>query len=158
MEKTMVEEFSEMYRAPNNPQRRKRLPRPEPKVFHVYGEGAGRHGKGSGFAWVKVATGKKYVKWMDGLTKEEAEYRGVIAVLEYVGEGSRVLIWLDSPTVSKQVMYPLPLDDSRLKGLLSKVLGLEDEKRLCGVESMTISRSENLAAELLDSVRSARRK
>jgi|HubBroStandDraft_5_1064220.scaffolds.fasta_scaffold115549_2 ribonuclease HI len=154
----MDEEFSEMYRAPNNPQRRKRLPRPEPKVFHVHGEGAGRHGKGSGFAWVKPITGKKQMKWVDGLTKEEAEYKAVIAVLEYVGEGSRVQIRMDSATVSKQITYPLPVRDPRLNALLSEALKLEDEKWLSGVEAMTISRSQNLAAKLFDSAKLARRK
>jgi ribonuclease HI len=137
---------------------RKPPPQPKPKVFHVYGRGAGRDGKGSGFAWVKVETGKNHAEWMDGLTKEEAEYRGLIAALDYVGEGSTVLFLMDSQTVSNQFMYPLPVGDPRLNALLSKATDLEGEKWLSVAGATTISRGQNLAAELLDSAKSARRK
>jgi RNA recognition motif-containing protein len=137
--------------------RRKPWRLPEPKIFHVYGESAERDGKGSGFAWVRVGTGKNHFEWMDGLTKEEAEWRGLISALDYVGEGSRVRFFMDSPTVSKQITYPLPISNPRLNALLSKACDLEGEKWLSGVEAMTISRSANLAAKLLDA-KSARRK
>jgi ribonuclease HI len=80
--------------------------------------------------WVKPITGKKQMKGVDGLTKEEAEYKAVIAVLEYVGESSRVQIRMDSATMSKQITYPLPVRDPRLNALLSEALKLENEKCL----------------------------
>ncbi len=139
------------------PRPRNPPPQPKPKVFHVYGEGAGRDGKGSGFAWVKVETGRSQVEWVDGLTKEEAEYRGLTAALDYVGEGSTVLFLMDSPTVSNQFMYPLHVSDPRLNALLSKATDLEREKWLSVAGATTISRGLNLAAELLDSRRPTRR-
>ena len=138
--------------------RRKIAAAAEAKIFHVYGEGKGRDSKGSGFAWIKVDTRKNHVEWVDGLAKEEAEWHGLIAALDYVGEGSRVRILMDSPIVSRQITYPLPISNPRLNALLSEALKLEDEKWLSGVEAKTIPRSKNLAAALIDSVKSARPK
>lgn len=117
------------------------------KVFHVYGEGAGPDGIGSGFAWVKVDTGKNHVERIDGLTKEEAEYMGLIGALEYVGDGSAVEILLDSQVVCDQFMYPFPVNDPRLNALLSKACDLEEEKDL-DVQARSIPRKKNQAAKL----------
>ncbi len=134
-----------------------RRPRkPRLKTFHVYGEGAGSNGIGSGFAWVMLDTGKKQVEWVDGLTKEEAEYEGLIAALEYVGDGSTVEIRLDAPVVCDQFMYLFPVNDPRLKALLTKACDLEKEKDL-GVQTRSILRKRNLAAELFDAARSQSR-
>jgi ribonuclease HI len=92
------------------------------------------------------------------LTKEEAEYKALIEALDCVGQGSTVLFLMDSPTVSNQFMYPLPVSDPRLNALLSKATNLEREKWLNVAGATTISRSQNLAAELLDSRRPGRRK
>jgi ribonuclease HI len=123
------------------------------KTFHVYGESAGPDGIGSGFVWIKLDTGKKRVEWVDGLTKEQAEYRGLIAALEYVGDGSTVRIWMDSSVVSDQFTYPLLINDPRINALLSKACDLERDKGL-HVETRSISRKRNLAARLFDAARS----
>jgi ribonuclease HI len=134
----------------NDEQHKKSLPLPQLRVFHVCGAGARPDGTCSGFAWVMLRTGKKETQWVDGLTKEEAEYLGLIAVLEYVGEGKRVMIWMDSPIVSGQFNYPVPVKDKRLDVLLSKARRLEEEKWL-RVETQPIRRKGNLAAvELFD--------
>jgi hypothetical protein len=123
------------------------------KTFHVYGEGCGPNGIGSGFAWIKVDTGKTQVEWLNGLTKEQAEYRGLIAVFENVGDGIRVRIWMDLPVVCDQFTYPLLINDPLINALLSKACDLEQEKDL-HVETRSIQLARNLAARLFDAARS----
>jgi ribonuclease HI len=123
------------------------------KTFHVYGESARPNGVGSGYAWVMADTGKKQVERVDGLTKEEAEYEGLIAALEYVGDGSTVQICMDAPEVCDQFMYPFPVNDPRLNALLSKACNLEKEKAL-EVQTRSILQRRNLAAELFDAAMS----
>ena len=78
------------------------------KTFYVYGEGVGPNGIASGFCWLKEDTRKHQLKWMAGLTKEKAEYRGLIGALEYVGDGSTVDICMGSAEVAHQFNYPFP--------------------------------------------------
>ena len=123
------------------------------KIFHVYGEGAGPNGSGSGFAWTKVDTGKKQVRRIGGLTKEEAEYMALIGALEYVGDGSTVEVCVDSPVVSDQFMYSFSVSNPRLNALLSKACELEKEKDLT-VRTRSVPRKQNLAAKLFSARKS----
>lgn len=138
--------FPEMNISENNRRLSKPLEGEKLKNFHVYGQGADPNGI-SGFAWVKVDTGKRRVESRVGLTKEEAEFMGLIAALEYVGDGSTVRIWMDSQVVCDLFTSPLFADFPHLNALLSRACDLEQEKEL-RVETRRISRRQNMAAEL----------
>ena len=72
------------------------------KTFHIDGAGAGPDGLNSGYAFVYLGTGIQRVRRNDGMTNNQAEYSGLIAVLKYVAAGSQVSIYTDSELVCKQ--------------------------------------------------------
>lgn len=119
------------------------------KEFHIDGAGSQPGGTGSGTAWVKLGTDRQRVEWMDGLTNNQAEYGALIAVLEYVHEGSSVRIFSDSQLIVEQFNRRYAVRDPKLVRLLAKVRRLEQEKEL-DVELLWIPRGQNLAGKLLE--------
>jgi ribonuclease HI len=119
------------------------------KVFHIDGAGARPDGAGSGFAWVRLGTDRQYVRWVDGLTNNAAEYRGLISVLEYLAEGSRARIYTDSQVVCQQFNGKWAVNDQKLISLLSVARELIEEKCL-HVDVKWLPREQNLAGKLLE--------
>jgi ribonuclease HI len=119
------------------------------KVFHIDGAGARPDGTGSGFGWVRLGTDKQRVRWVDGLTNNQAEYRGLISVLEYLAVGSCALIRTDSQLLCEQFNHRWAVNDPQLLGLLSDARDLIGEKEL-DIEVRWIPREENVAGKLLD--------
>jgi ribonuclease HI len=137
----------------NGGMERKRCQKRGAKVFYIDGAGSGPDGTGSGFGWVRPFTGKQRITWIDGLTSNEAEYRGLLGVLKYVACGSCVLILTDSQLVANQFTGKFGVYEPRLRRLLDKAKTLVAEKEL-DVEVRWIRRTRNLAGCLMD--RSAR--
>jgi hypothetical protein len=127
----------------------KRLKWPTIKTFHIYGQGAGLNRTGSGFAWIQFDTGKQHFERVDRVTKPEAEFMGLISVLEQMAEGSWAHIWLSSPFVRDLFTYSLPGDEPRINALLTEASDLEVAKNL-RVETLSIPGQRNLAADLFD--------
>jgi ribonuclease HI len=86
------------------------------KIFYVDGAGRDVHGKGSGFAWVRKDKEKQRVRWIDGLTNNQAEYWALIDVLRYLACGSRAVIFTDSQLVAYQFSGEYRVHNSQLKG------------------------------------------
>lgn len=58
----------------------------ESKTIKMFFDGAGcrPNGEGSGFAWTCPDSNEKLVRRVSGLTNNQAEYRGFLALLEHV--------------------------------------------------------------------------
>jgi ribonuclease HI len=119
------------------------------KTFHIDGAGARPDGTGSGFGWVRLGTNKQRIKRVDGLTNNQAEYRGLISVLEFLAVGSCALIRTDSQLLCEQFNRRWAVNDPHLARLLSDARELIREKKI-DVEVRWISREENVAGKLLD--------
>jgi ribonuclease HI len=119
------------------------------KTFHIDGSGEAPDGKGSGWGFVYEDRNLERVKRIDHLTNNEAEYHALIAVLNYVGRGSSVLIFTDSALVSNQFNGKFRVNEPRLKRLLDEAKMLMEERDL-EVEVKWIPRERNLAGKLLD--------
>ena len=135
-------------------QRGSRRPGRKRKRFHVCGVGARPDGTGSGFAWVCLDTTESHVEWKANLTKEQAEYRAIIAVLGIAGldwhEDNRVEIHTDSYIVAQQLRSDDPKLDKDVEGLFQgKTEDFTIEKELI-IQAQWIPTDDNLATELLE--------
>jgi ribonuclease HI len=119
------------------------------KVFHIDGAGERPDGTGSGFAWVRLDRDEDRVRYTDGLTNNQAEYRGLIAVLKYLLPGSSAQILTDSQLVCEQFNNRWAVHDPDLRALLQKARDLIEDKEL-EIRVRWIPRGENLAGKLLD--------
>lgn len=119
------------------------------KVFHIDGAGSRPDGTGSGFAWTRLGTDKQRVRWLDGLTNNQAEYYGLLSVLQYVAVGSCAQILTDSQLVCEQFNGRWAVNDAQLIRLLEEARDLIEEKEL-EIELKWIPREKNLAGNLLD--------
>jgi ribonuclease HI len=100
-----------------------------------------------------VDTGETHIEWRDGLTKEAAEYRAIIAAVRIsdveFNDYTNVVVRTDSEIVARHFTAANPGMDKALEELYRKVYAVSDAK-LLEVEVESIPRSENLAAKLLD--------
>jgi ribonuclease HI len=119
-----------------------------PVRIYIDGAGSRPDGKGSGFAWVREATGEKKVHHEDGLTNNEAEYRGLIAALNELPEGSTAQIFTDSMLVFGQFDGRFKVLSRSLAALLAEVRAVIERKKL-NVTVSWIPRQENLAGKLI---------
>jgi ribonuclease HI len=120
----------------------------EMKTFHIDGAGPRPDGTGSGFAWVRLDRDEQRVKWVDGMTSNQAEYRGLLSVLKYLSSGSIARIYTDSQLVCEQFNHRWAVHDLDLRALLQKARDLIEYKEL-SVQVRWIPREENLAGKLL---------
>jgi ribonuclease HI len=119
------------------------------KRFHIDGAGPRPDGTGSGFGWVRLDRDHQQIKRMDGLTSNQAEYRGLISVLKYLAPGSNARIYTDSQLVCEQFNNRWRVYNPELRALLERARDLIEEKELT-VCVKWIPREENLAGKLLD--------
>jgi ribonuclease HI len=96
-----------------------------------------------------LGTDKQRVKRVDGLTNNQAEYWGLIAVLQYLAEGSCAVIRTDSQLLCEQFNSRWAVNDAQLLALLSDARKLIREKKL-DIDVRWIPREENVAGKLLD--------
>lgn len=118
--------------------------------IRVFTDGAGARldGKGSGYAFLCPDTGEKQVIPENGLTNNQAEYKGVILALESVSKGSIVEICSDSQVVCAQLNGQFRVRDPKLTELRQLVREIVARKNL-DVRFVWIPRAENLAGKLL---------
>lgn len=117
------------------------------RVF-VDGAGARFDGKGSAYAFFRPDTGEKQIIREDGLTNNQAEYKGVILVLETFPSASTVEVRTDSQVVCAQLNGQYKVRDPKLASLLGTVKEVIQRKNLT-VRFVWIPRAENLAGKLL---------
>jgi hypothetical protein len=88
--------------------------------IYVDGSGMRPGGTGSGYAWVNRTTGYQYVKRIDGLTNNEAEYGGLLSAVEHLTIGASAEIFSDSQLVCCQFHGKWAVRDPRLEALLRR--------------------------------------
>jgi ribonuclease HI len=122
----------------------------EKQTIVIYTDGAGCRpdGKGSGFAWVRLDTGVKTRIREDGLTNNQAEYRGIKAALESVDENSTVEIRSDAENVCCQLKGERRTLDQNLVRLRDQILEISEKHNL-SVSFIWVPRNENLAGKFL---------
>jgi ribonuclease HI len=120
----------------------------EPIRVFVDGAGARLDGKGSAYAFFRPDTGEKQVIREDGLTNNQAEYRGIILVLETFPNASTVEVRTDSQVVCAQLNGQYKVRDPKLALLLETVKDVIQRKNLA-VQFLWVPRAENLAGKLL---------
>lgn len=119
-----------------------------PIQIYFDGSGCRPNGEGSGFAWVRRDTSQRHVEREKGLTNNQAEYRGFLAALQQMPDGSDVEVFSDSQLICSQFTGDFRVKDSELQDLLSKVQAMIASKRL-KVTLQWVPRSQNLAGKLL---------
>jgi ribonuclease HI len=123
---------------------------PTAKPVRMYFDGAGcrPNGEGSGFAWLCPDTNQRQIERVPGLTNNQAEYKGFLAALQNVPEGSIVEMLSDSQLVCSQFAGQYRVKDGALQKLLADVIALISTKRLT-VTLTWVPRNQNLAGKLL---------
>jgi ribonuclease HI len=122
----------------------------ESKALKMFFDGAGcrPNGEGSGFAWICPDSNEKQIQRVPGLTNNQAEYRGFLAVLKQVPADSVVEIFSDSQLICSQFSGQYRVRDEALQTLLSEVRAVIGNKSL-KVTLIWVPRSQNLAGKLL---------
>ena len=118
--------------------------------YVAYFDGAGMRpdGTGSGYSWHIENNGIKMVQRMDGLTSNQAEYRGLLSLVKHLPEGTKATLYSDSQLVVSQVNKVWAVRDPELKRLLYLVRDAIQERHL-KVTLKWVPRKENRAGKLL---------
>lgn len=119
--------------------------------FRIHVDGAGQRpdGAGSGYARYNETTGEQRAKRVDGLTNNEAEYRGLIYALLNVPRGSELEIFSDSQLMVNQFCGNFAVRNPNLASLLKRAREIIQERQLT-VTLTWVPREQNLAGRLLD--------
>jgi ribonuclease HI len=117
----------------------------------VYTDGAGCRpdGSGSGYCYLIEDTGKSSVKWVDGLTNNQAEWRGLRYALYNVPLRSTVYVRSDSELMVNQFNRTYAIRDPSLRELDRQVRKVIRKRRL-KVTLGWVGRALNLAGKLLE--------
>lgn len=120
-------------------------------VFKVYIDGAGMRpdGTGSAYAYFNQTTGKRSVRYVDGLTNNQAEYRGLIFALRNLPVGSVADIFTDSQLLHRQYNQEWNVNDVDLQNLLDRAVEIIRERHLT-VTLHWVGRKANLAGPILE--------
>jgi ribonuclease HI len=120
----------------------------------VFVDGAGMRpdGTGSGYGWVNETTSEKYFKWVDGLTNNQAEYRGLLYALCSLPKGAKADISSDSELMVCQFNRRWKVRDPALQQLLDRVRSVIIRRNL-RVNLTWVPRQQNRAGELLERAR-----
>ena len=118
------------------------------KVFYFDCAGANRHGRGSGFAWIRTDKEAQQVIWVDRRTKNKAGYGALLDILRYLAPGSRAVIFTDYELLLRQFSWRSRVDEDTLHIYLMRARAIMEAKAL-DIELRSIPRKENLARKLL---------
>jgi ribonuclease HI len=118
-------------------------------TFHIDGSGVGRDGKRSAWAWVRLDRDQQDFEWVDGLTKNQAVYGALLALVRYLAARREAVVYTDSKLVCDQFNRKRDAHDWRLRDALLMTRSEINLKDLT-VWVRWIPRSENLARRLLD--------
>ncbi len=119
-----------------------------PLTVFVDGAGSRPDGTGSGFAWICSTTKEQRIEHVPGLTNNQAEYRGFIAALASLADGTCADMFSDSEVLCCQFNGTYKVHDPDLASLLSQAQSLIKEKML-SVTLQWVPRARNLAGRLL---------
>ena len=115
----------------------------------VYFDGSGckPDGKGSGFAWISIP-GERHIERKDGLTNNQAEYRGFISALTALSDNASAEMFSDSQVVCCQFNGLYKVGNSTLAELLSAARSIVEQRKL-KITLTWVPRDRNLAGRLL---------
>ena len=127
-----------------------KTPETKAKPIRIFTDGSGCRpdGKGSSIAWFREDTGQKQILREDGLTNNQAEYRGILAALESLPVGAEVEILTDSENTCFQLRGQRRVLNPTLIKLYDAINALVQKQRLKIVFTW-IPRRENLAGKLI---------
>ena len=130
---------------------RQKVPKARNAVSIIFIDGAGRRpdGTGSGYAWLNRATGRQQVKWEDGLTNNQAEFRALLYALETRPMGTEVKIHSDSQLLVAQFQKDWTVKNPELEDLLLQAREIIRERHLT-VTLSWVPRDRNPAGKLLE--------
>jgi len=126
-------------------------PTANPKIIRkIFVDGAGCRpdGKGSKFAWTCPETGEKHIECLDGLTNNQAEYRGLVGALDSLPLGTKAEVFSDSLLMCSQFNGEFKVNDPSLSDLLEKARAIIARNKL-KITLQWIRRAQNLAGKLL---------
>jgi ribonuclease HI len=132
------------------PQQEMFEPEKQELPVRIYTDGAGGRpdGKGSGYAFLRTDTGEKQATREDGLTNNQAEYKGILMAFESLPKGFVVEICTDSEIICSQLNGQYKVRDPKLLALWNSVQEVIRRKNL-RVKFVWVPRAENLAGKLL---------
>jgi ribonuclease HI len=118
--------------------------------IQIFTDGAGARpdGKGSGYAFIRTDTSEKQATREDGLTNNQAEYKGILMALESLSKGSVAEIYTDSEIICSQLNGQYKVRDPKLLALWNLVQEVTRRKNL-RVKFVWVPRAENLAGKIL---------
>lgn len=118
--------------------------------FYVDGSGASPFSSKSGYAY--CGERRRCVIWKEGLTNNQAEYRGFLLCLKDLESGSKVTIYTDSQVMCGQFKAKYSVRDPKLAHLLGRVREVIVDRDL-DVNLVWVPREQNRAGRLLDASR-----
>ena len=124
---------------------------PQPsRLVVIYCDGRGRRpdGSGSGYGWIRPATGERHVEFVDNLTNNQSEYCAVLSAVQAVEVDAPVELRSDSELIINRLKRLCHVNDPALANLREGIFSAVREKRLL-VFYRWIPRSQNLAHGLL---------
>lgn len=121
-----------------------------PQAIRIFTDGAGARldGKGSGYAFLRTDTGEKQVVREDGLTNNQAEYKGILLALESLPQGTIVEVCTDSQVICAQLNRQYAVRDPKLADMYESIQGVIKRKSIT-VSFLWVPRAENLAGKML---------
>jgi ribonuclease HI len=120
----------------------------QPLRIFTDGAGARPDGKGSGYGFLRTDTGEKQVTREDGLTNNQAEYKGIILALESLPRGTVVEVCTDSEVICAQLNRTYSVRNPKLALLWNDVQEVIQRKSL-KTTFVWVPRQENPAGKLL---------
>jgi len=120
----------------------------QPIRIFTDGSGARQDGKGSGYSFLRTDTGEKQVIREDGLTNNQAEYKGILSAVESLPAGTVAEICNDSQVVCSQLNGQYAVRDPKLFKLWEFTHAVIRRKKLT-VTFVWVPRAENLAGKLI---------
>ncbi|MBM3903929.1 MAG: reverse transcriptase-like protein [Thaumarchaeota archaeon] len=114
----------------------------------VYVDGSG--GDNAGYGYFVKETGESFYEKKPGITNNQAEYLGIIAALERLGEqGNTITIYSDSKNTVSQLNHEFAINSEALRELARKAWSLMG--KIPNLKIVWIPRAQNLAGKMLGS-------
>lgn len=121
-------------------------------VVHCNSSGARADGKGSGFAWTRLDTHETHVEFVDGLTNNGAELRGILSALRSMPRRANVCVSTASAVTASQVNGTFKVTNPKLADLHAEISSVTRKRRL-NVSAEWVPKAENLADKILKQAR-----
>lgn len=113
----------------------------------IYVDGSG--GENAGYGYFVKETGDSFYEKKPGITNNQAEYMGIISVLERLGTENTITIYSDSKNTVSQLNHEFAINSEPLRELARKAWSLM--AKIPNLKIVWIPRAQNLAGKMLGS-------